>query len=72
MPDSKPDTANIKQIIEIYDNGHENVFYPDTHTLVRKEYLKKLFKYTEPIKGHEEWYMGIKEKYLSEEEHDEE
>ena len=34
-------TANIERIIEIYDNGHENVFYPDTHMVIKKADLEK-------------------------------
>jgi len=36
------DMANIEKIIEIYDNGHENIFYPDTHIVVAREKLEKL------------------------------
>ena len=35
------DMANITQIIEIYDNGHEHEFYPDTHVVVKKADLEK-------------------------------
>ena len=55
-----------------FDSHEDIVKFNNEYKVVRKKDLKELFKYTEPIKGHEEWYMGIKEKYLSEEEHDEE
>ncbi len=35
-------TAKIERIIEIYDNGHESVFYPYTHMVVEKEDLEDM------------------------------
>lgn len=44
LTDSKPShMANIKQIIELYDNGHEYAFCPNTHIIVRKEDLNTMF-----------------------------
>lgn len=53
--------ANIEQIIEIYDNGHKDIFYPDTHILVEREELREL------ISGYKYMFFRkrMKEKYLS-------
>lgn len=65
-PTELNEKANIEQIIEIYDNGHESVFYPDTHKVVSNEALEFLFSWadfgilTENFSGH----PGIREKYL--------
>ncbi len=51
------ETANIEQIIEIYDNGHESVFYPDTHMTI----LKLDFKTLLDLLSHETYYDEVKQ-----------
>ena len=36
--------VNIIQIIEIYDNGHERIFYPKTHIIVKKKEIENIYR----------------------------
>ncbi len=62
-------TAKIERIIEIYDNGHESVFYPYTHMVVEKEDLKYLFNASREVCWHmmeDKRWNEMKKKYLEE------
>lgn len=67
--ESAEDMAKIEQIIQIYDNGHENVFYPDKYVLVAKEDLEWLFSIVDQsiLRDTLERNKKLKRKYLEEE-----
>ncbi len=69
------ETATISEIIEIYDNGHENIFNPEEYKLVRKEDLRDWNGKVWDAVENEEFDIEVFEKigkkieiYLSEEE----
>ena len=62
------DIANITQIIEIYDNGHENIFYPNEYSVIKKADLEKIRKYNNnELHRHRKYLINeVLEKYLKE------